>query len=348
MNRESIGHLKKNIEHAFQSKVEITNKSQNGEGTSQQRNAEKGGYHGRGRGRGRSYWNHEKADNSDKAKSNYKGKQCRFYHKYGHIEESCWKKAKQQANFVEEQEQEGCIYGKQHKLSFPVRKSWRAKKLLELIHADICGPMNTPSWNKSRYFLLFIDDYSRMCWMYFLIQKSEAIEKFQKFKAIVEKESEHMIKILRTDRGGEFLCNDFDSFCKKNGIRRQLTVRHTSEQNGVAERKNRTVVEMARSMLQGKMLPNVLWAEAVATSVHLLNISPTKAVRNMTLFEAWYQRKPEMSNLRVFGCIVYAHISFENRSKLDQKSERCISIRYSSESKDYRLYNPLTKKLIIR
>ena len=138
---------------------------------------------------------------------------------------------------------EGCVYGKQHHLPFQVGKAWRAKDPLALVHADICGPMRTPSLNKSRYFLLF--DFSRMSWVFFLAQRSKVCEKFKEFKAFAKKEYSHIIKTLRTDRGGEFLSDEFNHFCKQHGIRRQLTIRKTLEQNGVAERKNQTVVEMA-------------------------------------------------------------------------------------------------------
>ncbi|CAL5412844.1 unnamed protein product [Camellia sinensis] len=201
---------------------------------------------------------------------------------------------------------EGCIYGKQTRKSFPVGKARRASTCLELIHADLCGPMQTKSFGGSRYFLLFTDDYSRMSWVYFLENKSEAFEKFKHFKAKVEKQSGFCVKVLRTDRGGEFLSKDFDLFCEENGIQRELTTPYTPEQNGVAERKNRTVVEMARSMLQAKGLSNGFWAEAVATSVYLLNLSPTRAVMNRTPVEAWRGTKPSVSHLRVFGCIAYA------------------------------------------
>ncbi|PKA46730.1 Retrovirus-related Pol polyprotein from transposon TNT 1-94 [Apostasia shenzhenica] len=243
---------------------------------------------------------------------------------------------------------EGCVYGKQHRLPFPIGKSWRARRPLELVHADVCGPMRTPSMNNSRYFILFIDDFSRMSWVFFLVHKSDALDKFIEFRAFAEKECGYPIKVLRTDRGGEFLSHDFNLYCKKYGIRRQLTVRKTPEQNGIAERKNRTVVEMARCMLHEKSLSNKFWAEAVATSVYLLNISPTKAVFNRTPYEAWWKRKPNVSNLKVFGCIAYALINANERGKMDKKSEKCIFVGYSDETKGYRLYNPKTEKLIVR
>jgi transposase InsO family protein len=203
---------------------------------------------------------------------------------------------------------EGCIYGKQKRKSFPVGNAWRASHCLELIHVDLCGPMNTESFGGRRYYFLLTDDFSRISWVYFLQNKSEAFENFRKFKALVENQSESCIKALRTDRGGEFLSNEFNHFCEENGIRRELTAPYTPEQNGVAERKNRTVVEMARSLLKAKELPNQYWAEAVATSVYLLNISPTKAVLNQTPFEAWRGIKPSVSHLRIFGCKpIYRH-----------------------------------------
>ncbi|KAK2986468.1 hypothetical protein RJ640_000222 [Escallonia rubra] len=112
------------------------------------------------------------------------------------------------------------------------------------------------------------------------------------FKAKVEKQSGSYIKVLRTDRGGEFLSTEFNLFCEANDIHRELTAPYTPEQNGVTERKNRTIVEMARSMLQAKGLSNQFWAEAVATSVYLLNLSPTRAVMNQTPLEAWRGTKP--------------------------------------------------------
>ncbi|KAL4035058.1 hypothetical protein IC575_003732 [Cucumis melo] len=243
---------------------------------------------------------------------------------------------------------EGCVYGKQTRKSFPIGKAWRASKCLELIHAGLCGPMQTKSFGRSFYFLIFIDDYSRMSWIYFLESKSETFEKFKHFKAKVEKQSGMFIKSLRSDRGREFLSNNFNHFCKEHGIHRELTTPYTPEQNGVAERKNQTVVEMARSMLQMKGLLNDFWAEAVSISIYLLNISPTKAVMNKTPFEVWYGKKPNVSHLRVFCCISYALVPSQVRQKLDKKSEKCIFVGYCTQSKAYRLYNPLNGKILTR
>ena len=153
------------------------------------------------------------------------------------------------------------------------------------------------------------------------------------------------MKTLRTDRGGELASNQFSQFCKDNGIHRQLTAAYTPQQNGVAERKNRVIVEKARCLLKSKGLPKYLWVEAVATSIYLLNIFPTKLVNRMTPFQAWFGFKPDVSHLKIFGSIAYAHVLAEKRKKLDDKSRKLIFVGYSKETKGYRLFDPITKKL---
>lgn len=180
---------------------------------------------------------------------------------------------------------EGCVLGKQTRRSIPKGQARRATEKLEIVCADICGPMRTESHSGSKYFLLFIDDFTRLCWVYFIKAKSEAFEYFKKFKALVRKQGNGVIKILGTDRGGEFMSKEFTTF-REEGIRRELTGPYTPEQNGITERKNRTIVEMARSMLKASKLSDSFWAEAAARAVYLLNLSPTKAVWNKTPFEA--------------------------------------------------------------
>ncbi|XP_057449943.1 uncharacterized protein LOC130741148 [Lotus japonicus] len=167
-------------------------------------------------------------------------------------------------------------------------------------------------------------------------KKSEAFTMFLHFKAFAEKQSGYEIKTLRTDHGGEFIHKSFLNYCKEQGIQRQLTIRYTPQQNGVAERKNRTIVEMARSMLKGKELPNKLWAEAVSSAAYILNRSPTKAVQNKTPFEAWHGRKSIVSQLKVFGCIAYSLIPSQKREKFDEKSEKLNFIGYSDDSKAWK------------
>eukprot|EP00253_Pinus_taeda_P022296 PITA_22296 len=168
-----------------------------------------------------------------------------------------------------------------------------------------------------------------------------------KDRALVENQSGLHIKVLRTDKGGEYISKEFLRFCRENGIHKQFTARYTPQQNGVAERKNRTIMDMARSMLKAKNLPNDYWAEAINCATYILNRCPTKAVMNRVLEEAWSGRRQGVTHMKVFGCVAYAHIPDQLRRKLDRKGEKCLFIGYSEESKAYRLYMPSTKKFFV-
>ncbi|CAL2260415.1 unnamed protein product [Prunus armeniaca] len=207
--------------------------------------------------------------------------------------------------------------------------------------------MSVTSHGGNKYFISFIDDFSRKVWVYFLKKKSEAFQAFKDFKAEVEKFVGFPIKTLRTDRGGEYLSNEFEKYCRNHGLMHQLTTRYTPQQNGVSERKNQTIMEMVRSMLKNKNLQKELWAEAVTCAIYLINRSPTKALNDCTPHEAWYGMKPSVHYLRIFGSVAYAHVPDAVRNKLDDKSEKCIFIGYSERSKAYKLYNPKTKKFLV-
>jgi transposase InsO family protein len=240
----------------------------------------------------------------------------------------------------------GCIEGKQQRNAFPKQGGTRAKELLGIVHSDLCGPMQTPSLGAARYFITFTDDKSRHTTAYFLKTKDQSLEKFKEYKAWAENFTGKKIKILRTDNGGEFISKKFNTFCRINGIQQQTTAPYSPQQNGVAERLNRTVVEHARCMLKHKSMKNHFWAEAVSTAVYLKNRSPTKALDNKTPQEVWSGQRPSISHLKIFGCIAYMHIPKEKRSKLDSKSQQCIFLGYLEGSKAYRLYDPIKQQLI--
>ncbi|KAI5342232.1 hypothetical protein L3X38_010107 [Prunus dulcis] len=242
---------------------------------------------------------------------------------------------------------EGCMLGKQHRDSFPLESTWRASHPLELVHTDICGPMKTDSISGNKYFLLFTDDCTRMSWVYFIRNKSSALECFRKFKAMTELQSGYKIKGLRSGRGGEFLSSEFNSFCAEVGIQRQLTVAYSPQQNGVAERKNRTVVEMAKSMLHEKSIPYEFWAEAINTAVYLLKRCPTKSLNKVTPFEAYTGRKPGIAHLKIFGSPCHVLIPSALRHKLEENSHKCILIGYGLCEKGYRIFDPSSRKVIL-
>ncbi|CAL2259464.1 unnamed protein product [Prunus armeniaca] len=195
---------------------------------------------------------------------------------------------------------EGCILGKQHRDSFPSKSTWRAKFPLELVHTDICGPMQIESISGNRYFLLFTNDCTRMTCVYFIRNKSNAFECFKKFKAMTERQCGYM--------------------------------------NGVAKRKNRTVVEMAKSMLHEKGLPYKFWAEAVNTAVYILNRCPSKSLKKVTPFEAYTGRKPGIAHLKIFGSLCYVHVP---------STLRHIFVGYGLCEKRYKVFDPSSSKIIL-
>ena len=180
-----------------------------------------------------------------------------------------------------------------------------------------------------------------------MVEKSEALVILKQYKSCVEKEIGSYIKCLHTDRGGEFTSQDFNEFGNENGIKRQLTAAYTPQQNGVAE-KNRTIMNMVQSMLSKKKRPKTFWPEAVNWIVHILNRCPTLPVKNMTPEETWSGVKPSIEHFRVFGCISHVHVPDIKRTKLEDKSFTCVLLGVSEESKAYRLYDLIAKKIVIR
>ena len=183
--------------------------------------------------------------------------------------------------------------------------------------------------------------------MYFLVEKSKALNSFKCFKTMVEKEIGLFVKCFRTDRGGEFNSNEFNDFCKQSGIKRQLTTAYTLQQNGVAERKNRIVMNMVRSMLSDKNIHKTFWLEAMNWTIYVLNRCPTLAVKDVTPEEAWSGVKLSVDHFRVFGCIAHVYVPEERRTKLDNRSSTYVLLGVSEESKGYRLFDPVAKRVVV-
>lgn len=153
--------------------------------------------------------------------------------------------------------------------------------------------------------------------------------------------------MLRTDRGGEFTSNEFKSYCDEAGIDRHFTAAYTPQQNGVVERRNRTVVEMARSYLKQMQLPSILWGEAVRHSVYVLNRLPTRALTGMTPYTAWTKKKPRVDHIRVFGCLSHMKIPSIQTRKLDDRRRPVVNLGKEPGTKAYRLYDPVNNRVYI-
>ena len=161
------------------------------------------------------------------------------------------------------------------------------------------------------------------------------MQKVLQWQAEVENSTGRKLKTLRTDNGGDYVSNALEDHLKTCGIRHELTITKTPEQNGAAERLNRTSVETTRAMLLDVKLPKSFWAEAISTAVYLRNRSPTSTVKGMTPHQAWFGQKPGVKHLRVFGCAAYTYIPRDERGKLDSKSKKCSFLGYGNVRKGY-------------
>lgn len=233
---------------------------------------------------------------------------------------------------------EECIQGKLHREPYLSSKS-KSSRNGDLIHADLCGPMENISLGGSKYFLLFKDDFSHYRKVYFLKTKSEVAERLRDFIYWVEKQCDHKVKVLRTDCGREFVNKENDVFLKRNGITHQKSVPYSPEQNGRIEREMRTVVEMARTLLHAKNLDVKLWAEAVSMAIFILNRTGISTQKHETSFELWTGRKFDVKDLRIFGSEIYVHIPKNFRRKFDVKGRKELFVGFDEETKGYRAFD---------
>ena len=158
---------------------------------------------------------------------------------------------------------------------------------MEIIHSNVCGPMSSNSLRGYAYYVSFIDDFSRNTWVYFMKNKDEVFSKFKEFKALIENHTEKKIKTFRSDNGGEFTSNEFKELCKDSGIKRELSTPYNPQQNGIAKRKNTTIMEAARAMLHVQDLPMHLWEKAARTTVYVQNRTPHRVLENKTPEEVY-------------------------------------------------------------
>lgn len=241
---------------------------------------------------------------------------------------------------------EPCLAGKMHAHPFP-SSEYRASKPLELIHSDVHGPVAVASHSGYKYWVTFTDDCLRFRCVIPLRKKSEAFEAFKRFKVWAEKSTGYKLLGLRDDKGGEYMSLLFQQFCDDEGITRFHTTRNRPQQGGVAERTNRILDEGVVTLLTEAGLPRSFWAEALAALVHTVNRCPTSTVTGGTPYQLWYNRKPSVDHIRVWGCLAYVHVQKDKRGSMGPHMEKCIFIGYPEGYKGWKFYNPVTKRTVI-
>lgn len=240
-----------------------------------------------------------------------------------------------------------CQKGKQTALSYKsLPEERKAKSVLEVVSSDVCGPISPASYDGKRYVVSFIDSYSHFTVCYFIEHKHEVLEKFKQYVSMAETKCDCHIKRLRCDNGGEYTSKEFQQFCRNKGIHIQYTIPHNPQQNGIAERFNRTLLEKSRCLMYESDLDKSFWTEAMKTAIYLINRTETSVLENgKTPAEIWYKEKPNLNKIKVFGCKAYVLIPREERqSKLDARSRKMIFMGYTDNG--YRVWDPEKKKIV--
>ncbi|KAI3697255.1 hypothetical protein L6452_30136 [Arctium lappa] len=232
-----------------------------------------------------------------------------------------------------------CLKGKQHKTSHKTKEINSISSCLQLLHMDLFGPTNVMSIGKKSYCLVIVDDYSRFTWVYFLRTKDETSGLIKSFILRIENQTNQKVKVIRSDNGTEFKNLDLNTFCEEKGIERQYSAPRTPQQNGVAERRNRTLIEAARSLLADSKLPITFWAEAVNTACYVQNRVLVVKPKNKTPYELLNKRKPFIGFFKPFGCPCTILNTKSHLGKFDSKADDGFLVGYSSQSKAYRVFN---------
>ncbi|GJY43320.1 putative ribonuclease H-like domain-containing protein [Tanacetum coccineum] len=238
-----------------------------------------------------------------------------------------------------------CHKGKQHRASCKAKLERLITEPLHTLHMDLFGPTSVKSINHASYCLVITDDCTRFSWVFFLASKDETSGILQNFIRQIENQLNHRVKIIRSDNGTEFKNRDMLEFCGNKGIKQEYSNARTPQQNGVAERMNRTLIEAARTMLADSLLPTTFWAEAVSTACYIFNRVRVTKPQNKTPYELLFGHKPIISYIRPFGCHVTILDTLSVLGKFDGKSDEGFLVGYSLNSKAYRVYNLVTKRV---
>ncbi|CAI7812739.1 unnamed protein product [Closterium sp. NIES-53] len=243
---------------------------------------------------------------------------------------------------------EACMQNKFARFSFP-RAEGSAKASLEVVHMDLVGPMRTEGTGGVLYFLTMVDEWSRFTWARPLSKKSDAAAAIKEdWLPMVERQAMRLVKVLRSDRGGEFLGAEFTKFLKKNGIRHQLTCPGTPQQNGIAERANRTIGKAAKTLLGAAGMPYKFWPKAVRHVITVKNRVLTHVGdKHWVPYERWLGKKPSIDMLRVWGCMGLVMVPKEQRHKLEVAAVWAVHLGMAPDLKGWLMWDPKSKRTLV-
>ncbi|GJT48960.1 retrovirus-related pol polyprotein from transposon TNT 1-94 [Tanacetum coccineum] len=238
-----------------------------------------------------------------------------------------------------------CEKEKHHRTSFKTKQNFSIRKCLHLLHMDLFGPVSLMSINHEKYTLIIIDEYSRYTWVYFFRKKSQAPKMIMYFIRMVENQNDVKVKQIKTDNGTKFINHELESFCDENGISQNLSSPYTPKQNGVAERKNKTLIEAARTMLNGSVISKHFWTDVVRIACYNQNRSIIVKRLDKTSYEIFRERILDISYFHVFGYPMFIHNHKDHLDKFDAKADDVYFLGYSSVSKAFRVYNTRRQKI---
>jgi transposase InsO family protein len=235
-----------------------------------------------------------------------------------------------------------CQAGKQVANTHPIKAYMSTLRVLELLHMDLFRPTTYKSLGGNLYCLVIVDDYSRYTWTFFLHNKSEVAACFKKFAKRAQNEFEVKIKKIRSDNGKEFDNTNIKAYCDEVGIKHEVCATYTPQQNSVVERKNRTMITLARTMLDEYNTPQDLWAEAINITCYASNRLFPQKFLSKTPYKLLNGKKPDVSCFRVFGCKCYIYKKRQHLGKFQRYCDIGFLVGYSSKSKAYRVFNHTT------
>ncbi|RVW30563.1 Retrovirus-related Pol polyprotein from transposon TNT 1-94 [Vitis vinifera] len=242
-----------------------------------------------------------------------------------------------------------CQFAKHTRTVYP-QIPYKPSTVFSLVHSDVWGPSRIKNISGTRWFVTFVDDHTRVTWVFLMKEKSEVGHIFQTFNLMVQNQFNSKIQVLKSDNAKEYFTSSLSTYLQNHGIIHISSCVDTPQQNGVAERKNRHLLEVARCLMFSSNVPNYFWGEAILTATYLINRMPSRVLTFQSPRQLFLKQFPHTHAassdlpLKVFGCTAFVHVYPQNRSKFAPRANKCIFLGYSPTQKGYKCYSPTNKR----